>query len=445
MMAKLLVVLAVVFPIVPLPTYAPRVCWEALRDLTAAVEVAAPDTPVTLHFRTEVCWTRIHWDEVRDCPPLAACDELPPHSVCCLMHRHVGRVLQWLEHAQHERLHWDLTDTFSTARHYQWAWGLACEATNPKAWWYQRRLAMKGLQPWVGGTCMTSYHSYPKVLNLGHKHLAGIFSDPVIVEEKIDGSQFSFCRDINALHMRSKGQEIVEGNEPNMFLKAIEWVRANVAQLQPGWTYRCEYLEKPKHNTLAYDRTPVNHLIGFDINIGEEDYLESAAKAAEFARIGLECVPCLFSGIIHRAAELVYLLERTSCLGGPKIEGVVVKNYKRLTPDGKVMIGKHVSEGFKEVNGATHVKPTRADILTALAAQYATEARWCKAVQHLRDSGTLLGSPQDIGPLMREIHADVIAECSDEIKTALFKWAWKGIACGLTRGFPEWYKKRYVE
>jgi hypothetical protein len=158
-------------------------------------------------------------------------------------------------------------------------------------------------------------------------------------------------------------------------------------------------------------------------------------------------VPLLEQCVVGGVAFLEKLMDRTSCLGGVCIEGVVVKNYKRLTPDGKVMIGKYVSEGFKEANGATQraLNPAKADVIQSLVTRYATEARWQKAVQHLRDSGTLLGAPQDIGPLMREIHQDVIAECGEEIKEALFKWAWKGITSGLTRGFPTWYKQRLLE
>ena len=38
----------------------------------------------------------------------------------------------------------------------------------------------------------TSWHSYPSIFALGHRALAELFLDPVVVEEKVDGSQFSF-------------------------------------------------------------------------------------------------------------------------------------------------------------------------------------------------------------------------------------------------------------
>ena len=35
-------------------------------------------------------------------------------------------------------------------------------------------------------------HSYPSIYALGHKAVADIFNEPVLVEEKVDGSQFGF-------------------------------------------------------------------------------------------------------------------------------------------------------------------------------------------------------------------------------------------------------------
>lgn len=35
-------------------------------------------------------------------------------------------------------------------------------------------------------------YSYPSIYAIGHKELDELFDDPVLVEEKVDGSQFSF-------------------------------------------------------------------------------------------------------------------------------------------------------------------------------------------------------------------------------------------------------------
>lgn len=41
---------------------------------------------------------------------------------------------------------------------------------------------------------MESWTSYPKIWNVGHAAVATMFDHPVLVEEKVDGSQFSFGR-----------------------------------------------------------------------------------------------------------------------------------------------------------------------------------------------------------------------------------------------------------
>ena len=79
-------------------------------------------------------------------------------------------------------------------------------------------------------------------------------------------------------------------------------------------------------------------------------------------------------------------------------------------------------------------------MVQALTDRYRTQARWHKAVQHLREAGTLTDSPKDIGPLILEIPADVLKECEGEIKDTLFAWAWPHIRRGLTAGMPQWYK-----
>lgn len=49
--------------------------------------------------------------------------------------------------------------------------------------------------------------SYASPLAIGHKGIAQIFDgDNVVIQEKIDGSQISFCvDDEGALHVRSRG------------------------------------------------------------------------------------------------------------------------------------------------------------------------------------------------------------------------------------------------
>lgn len=141
------------------------------------------------------------------------------------------------------------------------------------------------------------------------------------------------------------------------------------------------------------------------------------------------------------------MLNHESCLGGAKVEGIVVKAYGRFTRDGKTMMGKYVSEVFKE----KHVEdwklrnPGSGDRVTQIINMLRTEARWQKAVQHLREQGVLLGEPKDIGPLIGELKRDLFEEELDWLKQRLFKEFIDDVVRGVLRGFPEWYKEKLLE
>ena len=313
----------------------------------------------------------------------------------------------------------------------------------------------------------SSWTSYPSIFALGHRAIKDLLQHGVNVEEKIDGSQFSFGLveaspvDIIyvqghthnfpalALKIRSKGCVMHIDAPEKMFSLAAETVKRLADQLTPGWTYRGEFLAKPKHNSLVYDRVPIGNIILFDINTGNQEFLSYEDKKAEAERLGLEVVPLLFQGRIESVDAFRVFLDNVSILGGQKIEGVVVKptNYNLYGEDKKVLMGKFVSEAFKEVHRKAWAEsnPTTKDIITRLVDMYATPARWNKAEQHLREAGKLVDDVQDIGPIIREIPNDVLKECEDEIKDELFKFAWPHVRRGLSRGFPEYYKEKLLK
>jgi hypothetical protein len=305
--------------------------------------------------------------------------------------------------------------------------------------------------------------SYPSIYNLGHKAVAEIFNEPVVVQEKVDGSQISFGRylpstaDVDAgmaadetrLRVRSKGAELVIEAPDKMFRAGVEAIKGVQHLLVPGWTYRGEYLARPKHNTLAYDRIPQNHIALFDIETSEQAFMEPYALPYHAAKLGFDAVPLLHYGQYGLSGEgLRAMLQTTSFLGGQKIEGVVVKNYTRFDPHTKkVLMAKFVSEAFKEVHGGEWKKqnPTVTDVVDTVIGMFRTPARWAKAVQHLREAGQIEDSPRDIGLLFREVPADVQRECEEEIKARLFALAWPKIQRGITAGLAEWYKERLLE
>ena len=104
--------------------------------------------------------------------------------------------------------------------------------------------------------------SYGSIFALGHKAVRDICQTPVVIQEKIDGSQISFGllehEGKLVLSMRSKGATIYPEAYPKDFSKAVAAIIAVQDKLMPGWVYRGEQLNKPKHGTLAYDRVPQN-------------------------------------------------------------------------------------------------------------------------------------------------------------------------------------------
>ena len=289
--------------------------------------------------------------------------------------------------------------------------------------------------------------SYPGIYQIGHKAIIDIFTTPVVVEEKVDGSQFSFKK-ISETEWEAKSKNCpLNGDIPSLFKPAMDTMVGLMPQLKTGWNYRGEAICRPKHNTLCYDRVPKGGVILFDIDDGLENYFTREQKEEEARRLGLELVPVLHKGTVKEFIQLQELLDTESTLGGCKIEGFVVKNYDKFTPDKKVMMGKFVSEAFKEKNNKDwkNTNPGRNDILANLTAIYKHENRWVKAVQHLRDAGQLKGDPSDIGLLIKEVALDIQKEEVDNIKEKLFQWAWKHIAKGATNGLPEWYKEQLAK
>ena len=296
-------------------------------------------------------------------------------------------------------------------------------------------------------TLGTSWHTYPKIWNVGSLELNAFFDEPVLVEEKVDGSQFSFGIFNNEIKVRSKGKEILLDAPEKMFIKAIETVLFLKDKLIDGYTYRGEFLAKPKHNALAYDRVPNLHIIIFDVNNGHEQYLSYEEKKAEAQRLGLEVVPKLYEGLIQSPEQFSKLMDNVSILGGQKIEGIVCKNYTKFGRDKKVLMAKHVSEAFKEVHKSEWKvsNPGNADILQILIAKYTSESRWNKSIQHLKERGEFQNNPSDIGNLIKEVQNDISTECREDIKEELYKWAKDKILRGSVKGLPEWFKEQLVK
>lgn len=318
----------------------------------------------------------------------------------------------------------------------------------------------------------THIPSYGKVLNLGHRDLEELLTpgDRVVVQEKIDGSQFSWTwAHDGRLRCRSKGKtQWAPGwdldDADGLFRPAIEHlIGVSCPEGADDIIFRGEVVAKPRHNTLTYDRVPAGFLVLYDAEIVDGGGFMTDDDLQRWApQMGVEVArtyrgpdnpdnspdPSWLVEDLKAPGDVEALLERESMLGG-KIEGVVLKNYRRTNQrTGRPFLaGKVVRPEFKETHKRQWKKdnPGQGDVVEQIITALNTEARWEKAVQYLRDQGELVNGPQDIGPLMRRVSTDTLEEEMDWILEKLQAFAMAKIKRGLGRGLPEWYKAKLAE
>lgn len=295
-------------------------------------------------------------------------------------------------------------------------------------------------------------HSYPSIYALGHRALGSDFLDrDVIVQEKVDGSQFSAMKTSSGWEYRSKGVQVFKESAPDLFRPTIAHLESQwpaCANWQDGMTLRGEAFKSERHNTIKYGRCPRGHFVLFDVE-GNGQHFDTPEQVADLAvAIHVEPIRTIYVGRVTQDM-LAAWLDEDSTLGGTKVEGVVIKPaaYDIFGVDKKLLIAKMVRADFAEANQKAwgEANPTRADVVEGLIARYRVEPRWRKAVQHLRDAGRIDGSPKDIGPLIKEVQADIEKEERDAIADALLKRFLPDIVRGASGGVAEWYKQELAK
>jgi RNA ligase len=291
--------------------------------------------------------------------------------------------------------------------------------------------------------------AYPKILHIGDGPIRDIYADDVEITEKVDGSQFGFGLVNGELICRSKGRELDLDDVDKMFAPAVNHVKSVAHRLPDNRFFYGETLAKPHHSTMTYERVPRNHIALFgmqELNSADNvmytyDHLDAWANLLE-----IDVVPLIYYGK-SSPDHTLSLLETDSFLGKEKIEGVVVKRYEgwlylnRLWMP--VMAGKFVSERFKETHKERwNYDNTAKGGLEKLKDAFATEARWDKAIMHLRERGEFHGTVQDIGPVIKEVTRDLIEEEEESIKNALWSLYRDDFKRRATSGLPEWFKRR---
>ncbi len=141
---------------------------------------------------------------------------------------------------------------------------------------------------------------------------------------------------------------------------------------------------------------------------------------------------------------LTDFFKKESFLGGTTIEGIVAVDRKpRYGSEPPFTGAKLVAPEWAEKHNRRPSKPGKMG-WEDFKDTYRTEARWLKAIQHLRDKGVLENEWSDIGPIIQEIQRDLKWEEYDIIMEKLWNLFGKNLLKHATVGFPEYYKK-YLE
>lgn len=286
------------------------------------------------------------------------------------------------------------------------------------------------------------------------------------IQEKIDGSQMSFC--LNPLFSPlvenkelplmffNKGTSIKPENQ--VFVKAINllcvWARKNWELLNTEplntFVWHGEAVCSSRHNVVPYERAPHYYFILYDIDT-PDGLMNCIALEANAKLVGLEAVPTLvYNSDPHRspyqtAQELVEQIAAgkiTSILGG-RPEGVVLKHPK-FVAKGKTVATKLklVTSEFKEAHGMkqNRERATPDTAIEEVGKAFSLPARYHKALQHLRDTGKLKGTMEDVVKIKTELDEDLEREHREEIMMYLYAELAQHVKRAARTGFDDWYR-----
>jgi len=222
--------------------------------------------------------------------------------------------------------------------------------------------------------------------------------------------------------------------------------------------YHGEAVCSTRHNVVQYQRVPRFYFVLYDLQEeSTKKYLSLEELEEEGKRTNLETVATLYRNTDESVSPYVICEtlitaitkgEIKSMLGGD-VEGVVLKHHSFVDSHGKKVSTKlkWVTEKFQERQ--TEKKPppeklTHEGFLVFLGSQFSTEARYHKAVQHLRERGILTDDlPTNITLLVEELDKDLQEEHTNLFKNYLWVEFSPIIKSHAREGFSQWYKTTF--
>jgi hypothetical protein len=287
------------------------------------------------------------------------------------------------------------------------------------------------------------------------------------MSETINNPQFKFKCYPSIEHGKANGRDWTHGNNWKFFIQEkIDGSQFSFSVADGKLHFYCGHSEKSveKQAALQYSRLPKMYCMIYDIQTTSDgEWLMPAQLQQEAERLGMECVPTLFDNSqecdvelakqrnpVQVAQQLIQDIvegKLQSALGG-SAEGVVVKChnfekvYSRPIPQhitdpetlAKIEANKHSSKfnntklkfvvpSFKERNTSTKLKGDKllpSQFINWLGAQFCTEARYNKGRQRLRDRQDMkVDDPNYKRALEEDLDRDLIKEYEDLIRKYL--------------------------
>lgn len=257
-----------------------------------------------------------------------------------------------------------------------------------------------------------NHYKYPKILAIGHKEISDIFLDEVIIQEKIDGANFQFQIHEGELIFGSRNQYLSDPDKSGFIAVASvrEAYTNNPDEFSPLFVYFGESMQK---HTLTYTNIPP--FIGFDVMIKTTGDFVKPDRAKElFEKMGLPFINTLGRKHGNQVTEdlLGDLINRPSAYGSEVLEGIAIKNYRRVNQYGRPLWGKVVRDDFKETNRSTFKKlGISSDDEFKIVETFATEARIRKRILSMvNDGGHELSMKLMSSGLFHEVARDIFSE-----------------------------------
>jgi len=267
------------------------------------------------------------------------------------------------------------------------------------------------------------FAKYPKILHIGAPLVETVFFEEIELSEKCDGSQCRVNLTNEFVATGSKNQNVADygmfeiaHNYSKVIHEETEW-----RQFGDDITLFCEFLKSPKHNTISYDRVPLNNLYLFGALVDgvhmKTDDLNDIAKCFD-----IDPPNIMYEGNVESAEELKEFMTHESYLGGSLVEGVVIKNYNRTYDPlqvhsqafiGYPMCAKFVREDFKAANAKRWNTLDRKKGVDAIVEMFFVGEMFQKTIQHLRDEGKITYTKKDLQYLIPEFFDDLMDEKKD--------------------------------